>query len=75
MSQRPRPQKLHEVQDEYNDKIVGLCLACNKQVKGGYYANYSEGGVCNKTCMQVQDKKPKYPEHTEEAFLTKFNLE
>ena len=75
MSQRPRPQKLHEAQDEYTDKVVGLCLACGKQVKGGYYSQHEGGGTCSKTCMQVQGKKPKYGEHTEEAFLKKFNLE
>ena len=74
MSQRQRPQKLHELQEDYANTVVGLCLACGKQVKGGYYASYSEGGVCNKTCMQVQDEKPRYPGHDEASFLERFGL-
>lgn len=70
-----KPYKpLAEVAEEYNDAIVGLCLACNKQVKGGYYAQHEGGGVCSKTCEHTQQAKPKYGTHTEEAFLKRFNL-
>lgn len=45
------------------------CLMCNKQITDGYYARYGESGTCSKKCMIEQDKKPKYPGHTEEEFL------
>lgn len=48
------------------------CLNCGKAIGEGYYASYEKGGVCNKTCMLEQDKKPKYPGHTEEDFFKLF---
>jgi len=45
------------------------CLNCGKAIGEGYYARYEQGGVCGKSCMLEQDKKPKYPGHTEEDFL------
>ena len=72
MSKNP-PKKFREVQDEYNDVVVGLCCVCGVKVKG-YYGSNSEGGTCNKTCEEVQAAKPRYPGHSEEEFLAKFNL-
>ena len=52
---------------------VEPCLICGT-VKEGNYATYGDGGVCSRKCMLLQDQKPKYPEHTEEEFLKRFNL-
>lgn len=73
-TQSPKPRKLAEVSEEYNNVVVGLCLACQKPVKGGYYSQHEGGGTCNKTCMQVQETKPRYPGHEEAQFLKRFNL-
>ena len=54
---------------------IGPCLVCGDTTRQGNYAQFEGGGVCNKTCMQVQDLKPRYPGHSEEAFLKHFNLE
>ena len=54
---------------------IGPCLVCGDTTRQGNYAQFEGGGVCNKTCMQVQDLKPRFPGHTEEAFLKRFNLE
>jgi hypothetical protein len=38
----------------------GNCLHCNKDVFGGWYGSFGEGGVCSKTCNEAQEKKPRY---------------
>ena len=42
------------------------CLNCNNNITDGFYARYSDGGVCSRTCMKEQDKKPKYPPPSKE---------
>ena len=74
MKIRTKSQNLRGVAEDYNNTIVGLCLFCEKQVRGGYYGQHEGGGVCSKTCEQAYQAKPKYGAHTEEAFLKKFNL-
>jgi hypothetical protein len=48
---------------EINELAIkkGNCLHCGKEVFGGYYGIFGDGGVCSKTCNQAQEKKPKYP--------------
>ena len=46
---------------------VKPCLICGT-VKEGYYARFEDGGVCSRTCMLEQDKKPKYPDHPERNY-------
>lgn len=74
MSRKQLPRKLHEEQEEYQERVVGLCVSCQKPVKGGWYGAHGDAGTCSKTCEKLQETQPKYGEHTEEAFLTKFNL-
>ena len=54
--------------------LIYHCMVCQKSCEG-WYSQHEGGGTCSKTCMIEQDKKPKYGEHTEEAFLKKFKLE
>lgn len=65
-----KSHNLREMQDEYKESIVGLCLVCEKACQG-WYARYDKAGVCSKKCMLEQDKKPKYPGYTEEEFLAR----
>lgn len=51
-----------------------VCMVCQRECEG-YYARYGNTGTCSGDCMRVQDTRPKYGEHTEEAFLKQFNLE
>ena len=74
-SPMPAKQDFRQVQEEYNNAVVGLCLVCTKPVKGGYYGQWEGGGVCNKTCNDLQAMKPAYPANTEAQFLKRFNLE
>lgn len=67
MSQK-QPRKLQEAQQEYAETVRGLCLACGKPT-AEYYGMWQDGGTCCKTCEEVQEAKPKYPDHTEEMFL------
>lgn len=39
------------------------CIVCSKQIGEGYYARWGNGGVCSKTCNEIQSLKPLYPEH------------
>ena len=73
-STKKNSANLRDVAEDYNNAIVGLCLACGKPVKGGYYSQHEGGGTCNKSCMQVQETKPSYPGHEEGPFLKRFNL-
>ena len=69
-------KSLHEAQKEHRDSVKLLpCLACNKKIEDGYYARFGDGGVCSKTCMNVQAKKPRFPEYSEENYLKRFQLE
>ena len=51
---------LREVQEEYKEKVVGLCCICEKPVNG-YYGRWGNGGSCSKKCEAIQEAKPKYP--------------
>lgn len=57
---KQQPRKLHEVQEEYKDTIVGLCIVCEKQTRG-WYGRWGNLGTCSKKCEQVQEAIPKYP--------------
>lgn len=75
MSRKPLPRKLHEEQEEYKANVPQYsCMVCEKKTEG-YYGQHQDGGTCSKTCENKQAALPKYGEHTEEAFLKKFNLE
>ena len=71
----PAKQDFRQVQADYQETVVGLCLICTKPVKGGYYGQWQGGGVCNKTCNMLQSLKPLHPDNTEASFLKRFNLE
>lgn len=45
------------------------CLNYGKSISDGYYGQWAGGGACSKACNTAQEQKPRYPEHTEEAFL------
>ena len=69
-----KTQNFREVQDDYKEKVVGLCCQCQKPVNGGWYGARGEAGSCSKTCETLQAQAPLYPGHDEESFLKKFNL-
>lgn len=58
-------KNFREVQEDYKATIVGLCLICDKPVKGGFYGNWGNSGTCSKSCETIQEAKPKYPEKGE----------
>lgn len=63
-------QKLSDWQQEEKNKIVlKPCLVCGKVPKYGYYGGHEGGGTCSRECEVVQNKKPKYPGHSEEDFF------
>lgn len=35
------------------------CIVCDKEIKQGYYARWSDGGVCCKECNAIQEQIPK----------------
>lgn len=43
-------------------------MVCDKSIEG-FYSRHGDQGTCSKACMDVQDKKPKYPGHSEEEYL------
>lgn len=49
------------------------CLICGKTIEGAY-AQHQDGWTCCGKCMREQDKRTKYPGHTEEDFFNR-NLE
>lgn len=49
------------------------CMVCNKDCEG-YYARYSDTGVCSGECMRVQEAQPRYPGHEAADFERKHNL-
>jgi len=85
MSKNPRSLKLHEWQNSRSsgstttakgvtdDRLQLHCMVCSKSIEG-FYARFGEEGTCAKSCMEVQDKKPRYPGHSEEEFCQRFNL-
>ena len=63
-------QKLSDWQEQEKNKIrLDPCIVCGNMPKEGYYGRYGDGGTCSKTCEAVQNKKPLYPDHSEEDFL------
>ena len=48
--------------DEKGGATLSLapCLACGRQVTGGYYGRFDGGGVCSKKCNDIQSEKPRY---------------
>jgi len=75
MSQRPRPQKLHEAQEKYKEVTPQYtCMVCSKKVEG-WYARFDIDGVCSKKCMLVKDEELAVASKTaSDAFHEKFNL-
>jgi hypothetical protein len=67
-------KNLREAQEEYADKVVGLCCVCEKPVPG-FYGMWQEGGTCSKKCEQEREKQPKHVGHSEEDFLSTFKDE
>jgi hypothetical protein len=61
--------------DDLAKKLRYTCCVCGKKCEGFYGAHAEIGGTCSGACERVQAAKPKYGEHTEEAFLKRFNLE
>jgi len=59
---------------ELAKKLRYTCMVCGKKCEG-WYGAHEEGGTCSGACERTQAAKPKYGEHTEEAFLKRFNLE
>lgn len=53
---------------EVGKRLLLRCMVCDKPIEG-FYARFGDQGTCNRTCMKVQDAKPKYPGHTEEEFF------
>lgn len=46
------------------------CLICGKTIEGAY-AQHADGWTCCGKCMREQDKKPRFPGHTEEDFFNR----
>ena len=60
MAQKPQARNLRDVQEEYKDAVVGLCVTCEKPCKGGFYGRWGNSGTCSKKCEQVEEERPKY---------------
>lgn len=73
-SNKLKGKSFREVQEQYQETVVGLCLSCQKPVKGGWYGRWDNLGTCSKKCEQIQATRPKFPEHSEEDFLQRFQL-
>lgn len=53
-------KNLREVQEEYQETVVGMCCICQKKVFG-WYGAWAEGGTCSKSCEKIREAQPKYP--------------
>jgi len=74
MSQRQRPQKLHEAQEKYKEVTPQYtCMVCSKKIEG-YYGQHQDGGTCSRACERAQMALPRYPGHDEASFLERFGL-
>lgn len=69
-----KPRKLAEVAEDYKERVVRLCCICQKPATGWYGAN-EKGGTCSGKCEREHNKLSRYPGHSEEEFLQRFNLE
>lgn len=61
------------ISEEIGKKLLYKCMTCNKPIEG-FYARFGNTGTCSRMCMEVENKKPKYGEHTYEAFCKRFKL-
>lgn len=60
-------------------EVIGTCIQCGKTVYNAFYGRYSDlnqsdwrldnSGVCSKTCNEVQESQPKFPDRQEEQEL------
>lgn len=53
-------KNLREVQQNYQETVVGLCLVCGKPVKGGFYGNWQAGGTCSRACEISFESKNRF---------------
>ncbi len=73
-------QNLRLVQEQRKEKEEAQwvapqpCVICKKVIPGAYANHGDAGWTCSGPCMREQDKKPKYPGHTAEAFEKEHNL-
>ena len=63
-NQMKNSRNLREAQEEYKERVVGLCCVCQKPVTG-FYGRWADSGTCSRPCEIVQEAKPKYPEKGE----------
>ena len=56
------------IEPEVGKRLLLRCMVCDKPIEG-FYARFGDQGTCGRICMNVQDAKPKYPDHTEEQFF------
>ena len=61
------------IHDDIARKLGYTCCVCDKKCDGWYGAN-DIGGTCSGTCERTYASRPRWPEHTEEDFLKRFNL-
>lgn len=47
-------KSLVEAQAEYKEKVVGLCLVCQKP-QHGYWGRIGNNGVCSRKCADVYE--------------------
>jgi hypothetical protein len=69
-----QPRKLHEVQQEYKETVVGLCISCGKPTSG-WYGRWGDVGTCGKKCETIQREsvaEKRTLDYT--AYITKHNL-
>lgn len=59
-----KSRNFREVQEEYKEKVVGLCCICEKPVNG-FYGRWGDGGTCSGKCERIREAQPKYPDHPE----------
>lgn len=57
-------KNFREVQDEYRETVVGLCVVCQKPTQG-WYGRWGNLGTCSKKCELIQEAIPKYPRQGE----------
>lgn len=64
-----QPRKLHEVQADYKETVVGLCIVCKKPVSG-FYGRWGDSGTCCKAHEAIQEAKPRYQKGEENGNVT-----
>lgn len=64
-------QKLHELQEKYT--INGHCLICGKGFQWPFgrwdIPGELQSGTCSRVCEEKQERKEKYPGHTEADYI------